>query len=213
MTLDVLVLPTSVAAQAVEEVAAEYLPTALYAHSVRSYLWAVAHAQREQMTFDHDLLYVAALLHDIALTPPFDNHELPFEVASAHAAWLFSAGMGWPSGRRHHLRLVIEKHMWASVDPLLDPEGYLLEAGTRTDVTGDNVHQVPVATQLKVLGRWCRDGFVADFAQRLTGQAARKPATRAADLVRANLIVQLDKNPLSSLPLSCGRRDPTGTLG
>lgn len=43
-------------------------------------------AQARGLDFDRELFFVAAMLHDLALTPPFDSHTLAFEEAGGHLA-------------------------------------------------------------------------------------------------------------------------------
>ena len=92
--------PVSAAATAALAVATEYCSPALLNHSVRSYLWAAEYARRHDIEVDHELLYVAAVLHDLGLVAPFDSHLIEFEHAGGHVAWVFAAGAGWPVGRR-----------------------------------------------------------------------------------------------------------------
>jgi hypothetical protein len=52
-------------------------------HSLRAYFFAAAHAVQAGIDHDVELLFVAAMLHDLALTVPFDSHRLAFEEAGA----------------------------------------------------------------------------------------------------------------------------------
>jgi hypothetical protein len=112
------------------EAAATYCSAALMQHNHRSYLWSAALGVQLGISFDAELLYVAAMLHDVGLVAEFDNARLSFEEAGGLVAWMFAAGAGWPAGRRARLAEVIVRHMWDRVDPDLDPEGFLLEVGT-----------------------------------------------------------------------------------
>ena len=44
------------------------------------------------LSFDTELLYVAALLHDLGQTAPFDAQQVPSEPAGGEVAWAFCAG-------------------------------------------------------------------------------------------------------------------------
>ena len=55
-------------------------------HCVRSYLFAASRAVSDGLEIDHELLYVASLLHDLGLEAPFDSHTLAFEDAGASRA-------------------------------------------------------------------------------------------------------------------------------
>ena len=112
MSLYDMASPDTAAAVAANQVARRYYSSALYAHGVRSYLWGVAYAERAGLDVDLELFYVAALLHDVGLTQPFDAHQMPFEEAGGQLAWVFAAAAGWPDERRTRVAQVIERHMW-----------------------------------------------------------------------------------------------------
>jgi hypothetical protein len=186
---------TAVALTAVR-VARRYCSSALYAHSVRSYLWGVAYAQREGITFDVELFHVAAMLHDVGLTRPFDAHEMPFEEAGGQVAWVFGAAAGWSDLRCNRVAQVIEKHMWPAVDPADDVEGHLLEVATGIDISGRGLDLIPMDVQADVITQWPRMGLAAEFTECLRVQGDRKPTSRAADLTRAGLADALLAHPL-----------------
>ena len=71
--------PQSPAAAAALSVASRFYSPALLNHCVRSYLWGTVYAAAHSIAFDDELYYVAAMIHDIGLTIPFDSHTLPFE--------------------------------------------------------------------------------------------------------------------------------------
>jgi HD domain-containing protein len=192
--------PDTAAASAADQVSRRYCSSALYAHSVRSYLWGLAYAEREALDFDLELFYVAAMLHDIGLTPPFDAHEVPFEVAGGQVAWAFGAAAGWPDERRNRVAEVIEKHMWPIVDRQEDMEGHLLEVATGIDISGRGVELIPPDRRREVVTAWPRLELATEFDGCLRAQAARKPTSRAADLVRGGLAGALRDHPLEVTP-------------
>lgn len=66
---------------------------------------------------DHELLYVAAVLHDIGTVAEYDNHTLSYEHAGGHVAVALTTGAGWAAERRQRVLDVIVRHNWASADP------------------------------------------------------------------------------------------------
>jgi hypothetical protein len=196
MGLDEMTTPDTPAALAADEVSRRYCSPALYAHTMRSYLWGVAYAEHGGMEFDRELFYVAAMLHDIGLTEPFDAHETPFEEAGGQVAWVFGAAAGWPDVRRDRVAQVIERHMWPSVDPNEDLEGHLLEVATGIDISGRRLDLVPQALQAEVVARWPRLDLGRRFTECFRLQAERKPFSRAADLTRAGLAEAMREHPL-----------------
>lgn len=199
MHLNDIAAPETGAAAAADQIASRYCSPALYAHSVRSYLWGVAYADHQGLDFDTELFYVAAMLHDIGLTRPFDAHEMPFEDAGGQVAWVFAAAVGWPEPRRTRVAEVIERHMWPSVDPGEDVEGHLLEVSTGIDISGRAVYVVPEHLQREVIAAWPRLSLAAEFSESLRIQAQRKPTSRAADLTRGGLADKLRNHPLERL--------------
>ena len=196
MRVENVEVPTSAAAVAAREVAAEFCSPALLNHSERSYYFAVGFASVAALDFDAELLYVSALLHDLGLTGAFDNHRIAFETAGGYAAWVLAAGAGWPADRRRRAVEVIERHMWPSVDPAMDPEGHLLEIATGLDISGARPDVLPRSFLDDLLDRYPRLDLGAEFTACLVDQAARKPDTAAARLVAGGLAEKLRRHPL-----------------
>lgn len=184
MTADVdsLLAPPSPAAALALEVLRRWSSPELANHGIRSWAWARSRAASIGLEIDAELLFVAAMLHDLGVTPAFDAHEIAFESAGGAAAWVFAAGAGWPEPRRIRLLEIIERHMWTSVDPELDPEGHLLEVATSLDVSGAAPELWDRELLRVVTQRHPRLGFTAQFDECIHAQALRKPASAAARL-------------------------------
>lgn len=191
-------VPETAAAAAARDVVTQYSTPALVNHCVRSYLLAASLAGIEQLEVDVELLYVASLLHDIALEPAFDSHTLPFEDAGGHVAWVFAAGAGWSAERRDHAAQVIVAHM-RGTDPAVDAEGHLLDIATGLDISGRNAERWPAEFVAELVHTHPRldlaDRFIACFRD----QAERKPDSSAADAMRSGLAERLTTNPLEKL--------------
>jgi HD domain len=198
VTLDDLVVPDTAASAAAREVASAYLSPALLNHSLRAYVWAAAHGLTRGIAFDPELLYVAALFHDLGLVPAFDSYTVSFEEAGGHVAWVFAAGAGWPAERRERLAEVIIRHMWPRVDVSVDPEGFLLARATKTEITGTDLDDFPPGFQAEVLERHPRLDISGTFLACLEAQAKRKPGSSAAASVRSGLSTRMAANPLDS---------------
>ncbi len=196
MNLSTLHVPASPAAAAALEVATAYCSPALLNHSVRAYLWAAGYAAEHGIAYDAELLYVSAMLHDLALVEPFDNHRLPFEQAGAHLAWVFGAGAGWPVERRRRAGEIIVRHMWDEVDVADDPEGHLLELSTAMDISGRRTEDIPPGLRAEVLARYPRLDLAREFVGYFEDQAHRKPSCLAATFVANGFAARLAANPL-----------------
>jgi hypothetical protein len=198
MTPDDLAVPDTAASAAALEVVSAYQSPALLNHSLRAYVWAAAHGMTCGIAFDPELLYVAALFHDLGLVPAFDSHAVSFEEAGGHVAQVFAAGAGWPAERRERLAEVIIRHMWPWVDVSVDPEGYLLARAAGTEIIGTNVNDFPPGFRAEVLQRHPRLDITENFLACFEAQAKRKPDSSAALSVRSGLSTRMAGNPLDS---------------
>jgi HD domain-containing protein len=154
ISLGALPMPGGAVPSAALDVVTAYLSPALLNHSVRAYVWAAARGTAEGIAFDPELLYVAALFHDIGLVPAFDSTTVAFEEAGGHVAQVFAAGAGWPAERRLRLSEVIVRHMWPQVEVSTDPEGHLLARATATEITGKDADDHPAPFRAEVLDRY-----------------------------------------------------------
>ena len=198
MRLDDLTVPDTAVARRAYEVADSFCSPALRNHCARSYLWATALATLEGTTVDAELLYVAAMLHDLGLVPTFDHPSTSFEQVGGTLATLFAAGAGWSVERRIRLDEVIVRHMGWGGDPAEDPEGHLLERATTIDVSGGGVELMPVALRTDVLARWPRLCFAAEFAELFRAQVARGPDLSAGRAVARGALERMAANPLDA---------------
>ena len=190
-------VPDSFAARGALALAREYQSPAITAHALRSWLWAEAFALVDGVAgIDHELLYVAAVLHDIGTVTEFDNHTLSYEHAGGHVSVALTAGAGWDRERRERVLDVIVRHNWPSVDPDLDAEGYLLETATALDISGARPDALPAEFVREVLAVHPRSSLAAEFGACVTDQAARKPDTAARRLVDGGVVRKLAANPL-----------------
>jgi hypothetical protein len=196
VSLDDPSVPDSAAARAAAEVAAAYHSPALLNHCRRSYVWAAEYGRRYGIGFDAELLYVAAMLHDIGLVPVFDSATVPFEEAGGEVAWVFAAGAGWPVTRRRRAAEVIVRHMEAEVDPAVDPEGHLLELATGLDVSGRDPDRWAADFRADVLRRIPRLGLGEEFLRCFQSQARRKPDSPAGAFVAGGFAERVRGNVL-----------------
>jgi hypothetical protein len=191
-----LPVPDTAAATAAREVARSFHTDAFLHHCVRSYLWAAALATSEGTAFDAELLYVAAMLHDLGLVEPFDSHGAAFEFAGGSVGWVFAAGAGWPPARRERVRQIIVAHMADTVDAAEDPEGALLNRGTGVDISGRGLDLLPALLRSEVVQHWPRLTLAAEFTDCFRDQAARKPDGAAGRAIRSGLPERMAANPL-----------------
>lgn len=191
-------VPVGRAAEAAQTVCAEYADEALYHHCARSYFFGAAWAQARGLgsDFDRELFFVAAMLHDLALTPPFDSHTLAFEEAGGHLARVFTAGLGWPAERRDRTAELIVLHMRDDVAPEVDLESRLLQVGTSADVSGTGLEAFAPSFVDTLVEAYPRQGFAHSFVRLFKDQAERKPGCAAAELVAGEWAEQTSSHAL-----------------
>ncbi|MCM3613629.1 HD domain-containing protein [Microbacterium enclense] len=200
MRISYFPVPDTLAARGALALAEQYQSPAVTAHALRSWLWAEAFAVVDGIrNLDHELLYIAAVLHDIGTVGEFDNHRLSYEHAGGHVGVALTAGAGWEQSRRERVLEVIVRHNWPSVDSTMDAEGYLLEIATGLDISGARPDALPEDFRREVLAAHPRGALAAEFGACVVDQAARKPDTAARRLVEGGLVAKLAANPLESL--------------
>ena len=170
--------PATTTATAARQLAVDACPPFLLNHSERTFAWACLLADFDSMSFDRELLYVGAVLHDLGLTPAYDGPRC-FEREGALAAGRFAASHGWAADRCEHLAESIRLHMQPRVIPEDGAEGYLLSEATSCDVRGHRLSEIDPNTARRVLERFPRLGFGEAFIKLLEDQARTKPGCLA----------------------------------
>jgi predicted HD phosphohydrolase len=195
---DVLsIRPDSSLAQRAEELVRSVAPPFLTNHSFRSHFFAVALADRDGVRFDEELLYVAALLHDIGLVEEFDTGKC-FEEDSADAAARLAEEEDWEAERRECLAEAIRLHVATDIELADGPEAYLLWHSTGLDVGGHRHGELAADEVQAVLDAYPRLDFKEGFAGLVEDQAARKQGCWADRAVQAGLRARIDAAPFES---------------
>jgi hypothetical protein len=108
----------------------------LFNHSRRVFLFGALHGRRRGLQADPELLYAAAMFHDIGLTEGYRTSMLRFEVDGANAARDFLLERGVDENAARKVWLSIALHTTPGVPEFLEPEIALVNAGVATDVIG-----------------------------------------------------------------------------
>lgn len=115
----------------------------LFHHSRRAYLFGALHGQRLGLQPDLELLYVAAMFHDLGLTARYGTSTQRFELDGADAARDFLLDHGVGQADADKVWLSIALHTTPGVPARMDPEINLLVAGVATDVVGAGREDLP----------------------------------------------------------------------
>src|SRR3954452_15416098 len=81
-------------AQEAAELVRSYENEILFNHSVRVYVFGAIKGIRQKLKFDSELLYIAALFHDLGLVDHYHTETKRFEVDGADAAREFLRSHG-----------------------------------------------------------------------------------------------------------------------
>lgn len=173
--------PDSAAAREAEQACREASPPFLEEHCYRVNLWGVAIGAEERIDFDEELLYVAALTHDLGLTEDYrgvENELYAFEVHSSSAAC--GIAFRWSRDRSDSLEEAILLHLNPYVPLSQGPEAHLLQLGAALDVTGFRSRDVARGTRAAIIARHPRHRMKDGFKALMDEEVVRHPDSRAA---------------------------------
>ena len=108
----------------------------LFNHSRRVYLFGALQGRRRGLNPDLELLYAAAMFHDLGLTERYRTSNVRFEVDGANAARDFLRERGIDKTDADKVWLGIALHTTPGVPEFLDDEVALVQAGVEVDVIG-----------------------------------------------------------------------------
>ena len=131
-------IPDSRMAREITELVRDTESDVLFHHSVRVYYWGALSGKRNGLAFDAELLYAAAMFHDIGVTPHYHGSQLRFEVDGANAARDFLRGHGIAEGDIEKVWLAIALHTTPGIPEHMQPEIALVQAGAGMDMAGRN---------------------------------------------------------------------------
>lgn len=176
-------IPDSPTAIRAAELCMQLSPLWLTHHCTRSYLWGSLLAMREALTYDEEFLYIAAMLHDLGLTPTHwgkDATAQCFAVEGARAAKAFAREAQWDARRQEAVAEAICLHLNVVVPVQQGVEAHLLQAGASCDVIGAAYQAIAPKTRALVLEQYPRLDFKQELGNCLHQQVLLRPDARAA---------------------------------
>jgi hypothetical protein len=143
-------IPDSALARQATEFIRDTESDLLFHHSTRVYLWGALTAERRGLGVDAQLLYTAALFHDVGLTERFQDSRLRFEVDGANAARDFLRSHGIAEADIEKVWLAIALHTTPGISEHLHPIAALTAEGVMMDLVGIGYDQFTAAQRAAV---------------------------------------------------------------
>lgn len=131
-----ITIPDSALARDITQLIRDTESAMLFQHSRRVYLWGALIGRRQRLNFDPELLYAAAMFHDIGITSGYQHSQRRFEVDGANAARDFLRARGISEREVEKVWLAIALHTTPGIPEHLHPEVALVQAGAGLDMTG-----------------------------------------------------------------------------
>jgi hypothetical protein len=129
-------IPDSSIAREITEFIRESESEMLFQHSRRVYFWGAMTGRRKRLEFDPELLYAAAMFHDIGITPHYHGSQLRFEVDGANAAREFLSSRGIATRDVEKVWLAVALHTTPGIPEHMQPEVALVQAAAGMDMAG-----------------------------------------------------------------------------
>jgi hypothetical protein len=131
-----VMIPDSKIAREVTQLIRDTESDLLFDHSTRVYFWGALIGKRQSLTFDPELLYTAAMFHDIGLTQTYKESRLRFEVDGANAAREFLRSHSISERDIEKVWNAVALHTTPGIPEHMHPEIALVQAGAGMDVAG-----------------------------------------------------------------------------
>jgi HD superfamily phosphodiesterase len=174
MTIEI---PDTGLARAATEFVRDQTSDLVFDHSRRVFHWGRLQGRNRDLSVDPELLYVAAMFHDVGLGEQHRTSGRRFEVDGADAARDFLRGHGVPDDSVRRVWTAIALHTTPGIPEFMEPEVALLTAGVEYDVLGIGFHDIDQETRAEVVALHPRPDFKRRILKAFTDGIAPKPET------------------------------------
>lgn len=177
-----IALVDSKIAREVTELAQEASPPFLFNHAVRTFLFGALTGRASGLKVNHELLYIACILHDIGLTEQFVG-DLPFEIQGAQAASRFLEEHGLAKDKSAIVWDGIAMHA-SAIGQFKQPEIALVGAGAVADVVGPDFSVIKKRDVSEVVRAFPRLKFKDEFVKTCVGVVRQHPRGASRGFIR-----------------------------
>jgi hypothetical protein len=188
-----VMVPDSKLAQEATELVRDTESPLLFNHSSRVYYFGSLAGKRRGLKFDHELLYIGAMFHDMGLTPEYRSKSDRFEVDGANAARAFLRGHSISPQEIDTVWTAIALHTTPGIPQYMHPVVALSTNGVEMDVLGIAWPEFSHADREAIVAAYPRtEHFKEDIIQAFYDGIRHKPETTFGN-VKADVLA--DKDP------------------
>jgi len=184
-------IPDSALARVAASLVSRAAPEQLYNHCLRTYVFSALLFDKLGRSFDRELAFVGAALHDLGLIDEFMSPAERFELDGADAALKFMKDNGASDSRAELVWDAIALHTNVSIAARKAPEIAMVSLGAVMDAAGLNLDQISPEAVEAVIAAFPRLGFKAAAVQTMVGLCEKKPQAQLlhpfADVGRRHL--------------------------
>lgn len=154
----------------------------LFNHVARSFAFGDIVGRRSNLSYDRELLYLGAILHDVGLTAQMPGNDR-FEIEGADAAQVWLSKQGMDDNSIDIVWDAIALHTTMGVPQRKRPEIALVQAGAAVDVGVIPVDVLGPAVLDSVLQQWPRLDFKRAMIAALDELATRNSKSLGSHVV------------------------------
>jgi hypothetical protein len=186
-------LPDSAMAREATELVRDTATPLLFNHSSRVYCFAALAGERQGVSFDAELLYIASMFHDMGLTARYSSPTDRFEVDGANAARDFLSHHHIDQQQIDTVWAAVALHTTPGIPQYMHPVIALTAAGVLMDVVGGGFEQFTASQRSSVVQAFPRGpAFEDEIIQTFYDWNKHKPQSVYATI---NADVLAEKDP------------------
>ncbi|MDD9941407.1 MAG: HD domain-containing protein [Myxococcales bacterium] len=167
--------PDTALAEAAFQLAGAESPPELFNHVMRTYVFGALAMQARGVTFDEELAFLGAVLHDLGLTERFTSAEQTFELDGADNAKAFLLEHNAPPDRAEVIWDAIAMHTTGWLAARKRPEVAIVSQGALLDVAGVGLEALDAAIVEEILEAFPRLAFKRSIVNTMIEHCKRKP--------------------------------------
>jgi hypothetical protein len=155
----------------------------LFNHAMRSWLFAETIGRIKGIDYDHEVVAVGTILHDIGLTASVSGPNR-FEVNGADAALSFIKGEGLSDRRAQLIWDLVALNSTPSLALHKEPEVAVGTMGIALDYGGFGIQALPAEDVERIIGAFPRLRMKQRFAETCCRRVTEKPETSHDNFLR-----------------------------